>query len=166
MPLGADSHMVVLCHPGRPLRPAHGHGRWGFCVPSSLLPLPLCFLLRPLTWPLFPALRLQHWLLPCLESWNPQVLSLQRPCPTILCHTPLCACWSEALYCTGFPQSTSPCLVWSPRCPKAVVLSASVCVALSGTKYEFTWQQTETVTECKSLCACHLEMWRKWGRNW
>ena len=50
----------------------------------------------------------------CSPAWNPfpQVLSLQRPCPTILQHTPPSAHadWRH-FSCTGFPQSTSPHLV-------------------------------------------------------
>ena len=49
--------------------------------------------------------------------------------------------------------------------PQKVVLSISGHGAQSGTEYELTWQWTETVTECKSVYTCHLEVWRKWGRN-
>ena len=96
MLLAAESHMIVLCHPGGPLGPAHEHRPWGFHVPSSLLPLPLCFLLWPLAWPLFPALGLRHWLLPCLESFPTGIISaeilLHRPAP----HPTLCSRWPEA----------------------------------------------------------------------
>ena len=50
----------------------------------------------------------------CSPAWNPfpQVLSLQRPCPTILHHTPPSAHADPRHFsCTGFPQSTSPRLV-------------------------------------------------------
>ena len=50
----------------------------------------------------------------CSPAWNPspQVLSLHRPCRTILRHTPPSA-HSDPRHapCAGFPQSTSPCLV-------------------------------------------------------
>ena len=47
----------------------------------------------------------------CSPAWNPfpQVLSLQRPWPTILRHTrPSAHADSRHFSCTGFPQSTSP----------------------------------------------------------
>ena len=50
----------------------------------------------------------------CSPAWNPfpQMLSMKRPCPTALHHTPPSAHTDPRhVPCAGFPQSTSPCLV-------------------------------------------------------
>ena len=77
----------------------------------------------------------------CSPAWSPfpRVLSLHRPCRTVLHHTPPSAhADPRHVPCAGCPQSTSRCLVGSPCCPRAVVLSVSVRGAPSGTEYELT----------------------------
>ena len=57
----------------------------------------------------------------CSPALNPfpQVLPLERPCSTILYHTPPSVHTDPRPFTwTGFPHSTSPCLVLSTRCPR------------------------------------------------